>query len=652
VTAPRRPGGAELAQLLALWAAAGAHPVLDVIATSPEFLAQRGTPPLEAWTFAALVALAVPLLAFGAERVLSAAGPGAARGLHLALAGLAGAYLALAVLKRVIYRLDPVDPPIPAAVVIVLALAAGAGVVWLVHRSATARSALAALWFAPLLVLALFLARTEAPKALDLVAAASPRTPVPVVVVLLDEVPVTSLLDADGAIDSARFPAFARLGRMATWYPRATTVSDATAEAVPAILTGRRPGPAAVPATTAQAYPRNLFTLLRDSHRVRASEVETRLCPGQVCAERSGRSLPGRFAAFAADAGRILVQFAAPAQFAQRLPGIRAPQDFEQQVDRFLEGIRPAGAPELSFLHLELPHVPYVFLPEGERYVEQHSEAELLGLEGAKWTSNAPLVVQGHQRHLLQTGYADRLLGRILDDLERRDILDDAVLVVAADHGIAFDPGRETRLLPAAGIEHIAPVPLFVKLPGQRAGRIDRRPVETIDILPTILAANGVPAGEVDGRDLAGARPPEAPVRVRAHLGRELVTIARPQIERRGAELLAERVRGFGSGSFDAVYGALRPGLAGRPAAEAAGAQVVGARLDAAPAGRLPALTQGTLTPASSVRAGCLVALDAGGTIAAAAVVRAGGRFSALVPPSRRDTRGRVRVLRLPGRGC
>ena len=47
------------------------------------------------------------------------------------------------------------------------------------------------------------------------------------------------------------------------------------------------------------------------------------------------------------------------------------------------------------------------------------------------------------QRHLLQAGYTDRLVGQILEQLEEVDLYDDAAVVVTADHGIAFHGRRE-----------------------------------------------------------------------------------------------------------------------------------------------------------------------------------------------------------------
>jgi hypothetical protein len=66
------------------------------------------------------------------------------------------------------------------------------------------------------------------------------------------------------------------------------------------------------------------------------------------------------------------------------------------------------------------------------------------------------------------------------------------VIVVTADHGASFVTGQPRRPVNAANAGVIAPVPFFVKEPGQRTGHVDDRAVRTIDVLPTIAKSAGV----------------------------------------------------------------------------------------------------------------------------------------------------------------
>ena len=66
----------------------------------------------------------------------------------------------------------------------------------------------------------------------------------PVVMILFDEFPLSSLLDAKGRIDRRVYPNFAALADQSTWYRNATGVAGYTPWALPAMLTGNYPAEA------------------------------------------------------------------------------------------------------------------------------------------------------------------------------------------------------------------------------------------------------------------------------------------------------------------------------------------------------------------------------------------------------------------------
>ena len=53
--------------------------------------------------------------------------------------------------------------------------------------------------------------------------------------VIFDELPLTSLMDEKRQIDPVRYPNFAALADDGYWFRNATTVTDYTVQAVPAI---------------------------------------------------------------------------------------------------------------------------------------------------------------------------------------------------------------------------------------------------------------------------------------------------------------------------------------------------------------------------------------------------------------------------------
>jgi membrane-anchored protein YejM (alkaline phosphatase superfamily) len=90
-------------------------------------------------------------------------------------------------------------------------------------------------------------------------------------------------------------------------------------------------------------------------------------------------------------------------------------------------------------------------------------------------------------RYLAAVHYVDALLGRVLDDLERRKLLDRTVVVVTSDHGIEFDEnGLGFKGHGTAYSDYQMRTPLVIHWPGRAPQRTDRRTSHN-DLAPTLL---------------------------------------------------------------------------------------------------------------------------------------------------------------------
>ncbi len=101
---------------------------------------------------------------------------------------------------------------------------------------------------------------------------------------------------------------------------------------------------------------------------------------------------------------------------------------------------------------------------------------------------------------------ADQGVGKILAELERQGRLDDTLVVATADHGESLgEHGEKTHgvFLYDATLH----VPLFLRWPGRLpAGKVYTGPVRSVDLMPTVLAALGLPGGsETQGKSLLPA---------------------------------------------------------------------------------------------------------------------------------------------------
>jgi hypothetical protein len=199
---------------------------------------------------------------------------------------------------------------------------------------------------------------------------------------------------------------------------------------------------------------------------------------------------------------RLWSQFAAPhrappASFSDL--GVIPPQ--LPSALSWVSSLAPSTKPEFDYLHVLLPHQPWHYLPTmqdaGEAQGDPADRSNLIS-----WLDPSSAAV-ARERHLLQLQAADTLLGRIIDRLKSIGVWDNSVVVVTADHGIAFDSGKAARTIEGDDADQIVWTPLFIKTPGQSTGRIDDRPAQSVDVVPTIAQLIGVKIPwHVDGRSL------------------------------------------------------------------------------------------------------------------------------------------------------
>jgi hypothetical protein len=177
---------------------------------------------------------------------------------------------------------------------------------------------------------------------------------------------------------------------------------------------------------------------------------------------------------------------------------------------RFLDSIEEDEEPTLHFLHVQLPHSPYRFLPDGRAYAEGGiDEDELAAILEDRPTEPYPTDFD-RQRLLLQVGYVDRLVGQLMNRLRQTGLYRDTTVVLTSDHGKGFVPGESHRAFEGDELDRslypdLLYVPLIVKGPGVRPATVSDDNVETIDVLPTVSDLLGIELPwSVDGRSLLG----------------------------------------------------------------------------------------------------------------------------------------------------
>lgn len=506
--------------LFALVQIAIAYPVYDLLSRNPEFFVARQSQAGDIGFVVLALSFGLPVGLFGLQVALTRIDPRLGRAIHLLMIAILFLLLGFSVSQK---ALDG-----PAHLVFALAFCLLLSVVY--WRTSVGRLFVSFLSPAILLVPTLFMLNEDVASLLHAVESTPPAersvnpATTPIIFVIFDELPTYALLDDTGNIDADLFPNFHALVKSSYWYPNATTVATSTVLAIPAILTGRYPTQFVMPHHG--EYPNNLFTWLGNDYDLNVHEAVSALCPASLCG--TGRLLPIgiRLHDLLLDVSAIYLNIVASDLLQGQLPVVtQSWKDFWsasepeagmyehrlQQLDDFVARIQPSGKPSLDFMHANFPHIPYEYLPSGQRYQEGWM---IPGLDFASdtWTGTEWQSVQAYQRFLLQLGALDGWLGKLIDKLKAEDLFDKALIVITADHGVSFTPNSSRRdAPPEENLDtNILPVPLIIKAPYQEEGLISERNAETIDIMPTLADLLDRPlTWTVDGVSLLGdPKPP------------------------------------------------------------------------------------------------------------------------------------------------
>jgi hypothetical protein len=483
-----------------------AQPIYDLLGKYPEFFVAHSATP-------GLIASMILILSFGFALVLICAeiaiytiNKKAQRGVHLFFVFFLAAIVVLPLIKKI--------------TISDLAVVGISGFVALLFTVLYARLQVTRLFTTMLLPVTLIfplwfvfgtpIGRLVFPQADRDYSKIQIKNPVPIVIIVFDEFSTTALLDSKVRIDSVRFPNFAALASEALWFPNAITVSESTVKVIPSIVSGMYPKPGVKLMPTSTDYPKNLFTMLSGQYELNVSEVNTELCPEKLCVKLKNAS-DQSYHLFLSDLFVIYKHLIFLRSWINELPALdtqwtgfqadipsstsgdsqmpkytRTPQKSEQ-LKIFLSQIRSSAKPQLFFMHTLLPHIPYGYLASGQLYSYENKLPDGILSDKEGWLGENPLIATAYHRYLQQVGYVDRFLGMLRKELISEAIYDDALLIVMADHGVAFEQWQSRRVANTVNRNEILKIPMFVKYPKQKKGEIDNRIVTSVDILPTII---------------------------------------------------------------------------------------------------------------------------------------------------------------------
>ena len=193
-----------------------------------------------------------------------------------------------------------------------------------------------------------------------------------------------------------------------------------------------------------------------------------------------------------------------------------------ERVFQWLDGYE-GDKPFFLYIHTVDPHDPYLppkefrsrWAPDSEAFVEiirAHTRRQT-------WEPTPEVLENLSALYDAEIAFNDHSFGALVASLRERGLYDDALILVVSDHGEEFyDHGRWTH---GKGLfVETLNFPLIVKFPGQTEGRRARRPVQHVDLMPTLLAFSGISIPQAvegesfadwarsEGTDVPGVEPP------------------------------------------------------------------------------------------------------------------------------------------------
>ena len=363
----------------------------------------------------------------------------------------------------------------------------------------------------------------------------------PVVVLVLDEFPAATIMRPDGTINNDRFPGFAELASVSTWFRNASSQHNLTHRAR-AIDPRRAPRPRghAADLHRSSTQPVHAVRWRRPGAQLRVGDS---LCPPDLCAEtaplpltqrsRTPRSCTGIVLPGALRDGLPPIDNSWGAYGAQeeRRPAVTtsatptragsgsAPTSAARSVRRQSSASARRRSPRsrLHFVHVAVPHRPWVLSPSGN--------VAPFAPELIRDPDQPRLRVENRmefQLHSLQVGAADTLIAELLDQVRGPPNWEQTMLVVTSDHGSNLTPPDLGRMrITEANREEAFRVPLFVKAPGQTTGDIGDASAQVIDVLPSIVdLVDAEVDWDFDGHSLFDGSSPTIEPRVSTDVGR------------------------------------------------------------------------------------------------------------------------------------
>lgn len=172
-----------------------------------------------------------------------------------------------------------------------------------------------------------------------------------------------------------------------------------------------------------------------------------------------------------------------------------------QDVKQYLHGRRDTDRPFFLVLSYGPPHFPHETAPP--------EYTRLYAADQIRLPPNVPESMQEVARKEAVGYYGhcsaiDQCVGELLATLDETGVAEETIVVFTSDHGEMLGSHGIKPWMKKFPYDESARVPFLLRLPGAAAGRVIKTPLNTPDILPTLLELCGIERPtSIEGQSLA-----------------------------------------------------------------------------------------------------------------------------------------------------
>ena len=180
-----------------------------------------------------------------------------------------------------------------------------------------------------------------------------------------------------------------------------------------------------------------------------------------------------------------------------------SPFAIAKEASKYLEAHASGEKPFLLFISIATPHFPHNSAPE--EYQQMYSDKKLTLRQNvpASVRENALKELQGYYAHCSAT---DKAIGDILTKLKELDLYSKSIVVFTSDHGEMMGSHAIRPKQKQVAWDESIKVPFLIRYPaiGQNEGQAILTPINTTDILPTLLSLSNIEIPDlIEGENLS-----------------------------------------------------------------------------------------------------------------------------------------------------